>query len=239
MSEQEIEVQESGLAALAQMTGAQVLATIENPYEDQFDELAKASWLPRIQLEGSNSNLVKLDKIPKGSYALHTGKDKFTELGKNVECLVLTFRPKATDLSDVKKILTSYNPKSPLYMKIKEDAESKDKEVKKSKMYGMEFLLYLPEGPDGKKYATLHMGNATSRFEAGNFRPLMKKPARLGVETINNGQYIWEAIRVFSLTRDIVPDDLNEMALIVSNFLKPPADSVEVSQEESTGETRG
>lgn len=230
---------ENTLAMLAEMTGAEILATIENPFQDQFNEMAKGSWLPRLQLEGSNSTIVKMDKIGKGHYALHTGKDQFFDMGKNVECLVICFRPKATDLSDLKKILTSFNHKSELYKRIAADAESKDKELKKSKMYGLEFLLYLPDGPEGKKFCTLHMGNATARFEVKNFRSVIKKPARLSVQVINNGTHVWEAIRVNPLTRDIQVGSVDELMATSQEFLHPPADTVETVDEPVTEETRG
>lgn len=226
----------STLALLAAKTGLQLLSEIENPFEDAFSEVAKGTWLPRLQLEGSNSNLVKDDLIPKGSFALHTGKAEFVNLGSSVECVPLAYRPKAVDLTNPKKPVTSYNHKSEIYASIRADADSKDQIRKKSKMYGMEFLIYLLDGPPGKKYCTLHMGSPTARIETNNFRPAMHKPTRLGVAKIDNGTHKWEAIRVFPLTRDVAFDDPDELAAKVREFTNPPADTVAEVREAATQE---
>lgn len=239
--EAENETEVSGtLATLAAKTGLQVLSDVENPFEEAFGEIAKGSWLARLQLEGSNSNLVKDDLIPKGHYALHTGKAEFTAMGPNVECVPLSFRPKAVDLTDPKKPVTSYNHKSEIYQSIKADADSKDQIRKKGKMYGLEFLLYLPDGPTGKKFCTLHMGSPTARIETSNFRPLMKKPARLGVKKIDNGTYKWEAIQVFPLTREIEFEDAQDVMTKIREFVNPPSDTIQEEKvEASEAQQRG
>lgn len=226
------------LATLAEQTGLSILDEIANPYEDTLAEFSKGTWLPRLQLEGSNSNLVKDDKIEKGSFALHYGKDKFVGLGKTVDIFLITHRPKAIDLTDPAKPRASYNVQSDLFKEIVELAKSKDKETKKNKMYGAEFLIYLPDGPEDKRYCTLHMGNPTARQETANFRPLLKKSATLTVQKIKANGYTWEGIQILPLTRDIVISDTDLLERTVRNFYNPPVDTTDTKQsEESPMET--
>ena len=211
------------LKELVVASGGKTLAELPDANLDLFSGLAAGGgFLPRIGLEGSNSNRVKDDQIAKGHYSLTTGKDEFIDLGEVVDCRVLAVRPKALDLQDKSNIRWTYDHHSGLYNEIKNAAESKDKEEKKSRLYGLEFLLYLPdvENP-AHRYATLFMGNASSRMETTKFRPLMKKCATLKWAKVVKDEYRWEVIKIFPSQRKIEPEDLDEMTAIVNDFLNP------------------
>lgn len=225
---------DSVLANLAEQTGLAILDDIANPYEDTLAEFSKGTWLPRLQLEGSNSNLVKDDKVEKGSFCLHFGKDKYENLGKTVDILLITHRPKAIDLTDPAKPRASYDTNSELFKEIVELAKSKDKETKKNKMFGAEFLLYLPDAPEDKRYCTLHMGNPTARQETPNFRPLLRKPATLKVQKIKANGFTWEGIQIVPLTREITVPDTEALERTVRNFYNPPTDTTDDKKSDDT-----
>lgn len=211
------------LNELVAVSGGKTLAELPDVNLELFSGLAAGGgFLPRLGLEGSNSNRVKDDQIAKGHYSLTTGKDEFFDLGEVVDCRVLSVRPKALDLQDKSNIRWSYDHNSDLYAEIKAAADSKDKEEKKSRLYGLEFLLYLPdvENP-AHRYATLFMGNASSRMETSKFRPLMKKCATLKWAKVVKDEYRWEVIKIFPSQRKIEIEDLEEMHAIVNDFMNP------------------
>src|SRR6187200_1657480 len=85
------------------------LPTVVNPYSDDFSAFASEMFLPRLQLEGSSSKLVKNRKMTAGCYALMTGRDQFEDLGEEVDFLLLTYRSKALDISDKKNIISVFD----------------------------------------------------------------------------------------------------------------------------------
>jgi hypothetical protein len=230
------------LNELVAASGGKTLAELPAVNMDLFSGMsAGGGFLPRLTLEGSNSNRVKDDLIAKGHYSLTTGKDEFIDLGESIDCLVLNVRLKALDMQDKSNVLWSYNPNSETYKAIQAAAESKDKEEKKSRLYGLEFLLYLPdvENP-GHRYCTLFMGNASARMEAPKFRSVMRKAATLKWAKVVKDEYRWEVIKVFPSQRKIEIEDFDEMTSIVNDFLNP-SEMTEKAPEEptDTNVTRG
>ena len=211
---------------------------VANKFEKDFAKFATGLYLPRLSLEGSNSNNVKQDKIQKGSYALITGRDTFEDLGKRVDVLVLTYRSKALDLSDKKNILTSYDKSSPLFKSIMEKAQTKTSD-KKGYMFGLEFLLYIPGAKNAQKFATFFCGNPTSRVAARNFAPVLKRAATLKSEIINNGTYIWEGPVILPCNTELLSyPSQDEMKAQMDTFLNPiEGESPEMADDEETSAT--
>lgn len=178
---------------------------IVNPQADEFGQMTQALYLPRLQLEGSSSKLVKNDKVAKGTYVVHTGKDEYQELGARIDVLVLGYRSKALDMTDQKSVIAAYNKDSKEFKRIHSAAMAKTK----SMMVGLEFLLWLPSMSGDKKFATLFMGSPTSRRAAANFAPMvkikpgdeknvLKRQATLGWEKLSTTEYIWEGITIIA-----------------------------------------
>lgn len=229
----------SPLAAMAAQAGGTVLQKLNTGNSDDFDDLAKGGWLPRLQLEGSSSTLVKLDKIEKACYAFHTGKDKFYSLGKSVDVLVLAYRAKALNIKNPKKILTSYDRKSREFQAIEDLANSTDKQEKKGCMYGLEFLLYIPSVPDQAetKFCTLFMGSPTSRRSARDLKPyidgdtLESRCCTLSSQKLKNEEYVWEGITIHPCTTPLSYPSDDEIIQQVTDFRNPPKTSFELVQD--------
>jgi hypothetical protein len=215
--------------------------SIPSKFENDFGAFTSALFLPRLSLEGSNSQNAKHKKIAAGNYALITGRDTFEDLGDRVDLLVLTYRPKALDLSDKKNIISSYDKDSPTFKGIVEKASVKTQE-KKGYMYGLEFLVYIPGAKNDLKFATFFCGNPTHRVAAKNFAPILKshaKTATLKVEIIDNGSYVWEG-PVVIICNTPLPNypTVEEMTMQMQTFLNPTEDDiVETATDEEAGST--
>lgn len=223
---------------------------VTNPYEDDFGAFTTGMFLPRLQLEGSSSNLVKQRKVAAGSWIIVTGKDQFEDLGDQIDVLVLTYRSKALDLSNKKKILASFDKDSTLFKSIVAASQHKSKGF----MYGLEFLVFIPNSKGEMKFATLFMGNPTMRQEAKNFKPLLRTAsnprannlATLKVKLISNAEYTWEAPVILPNTSGLSSyPSQEEMATQMAMFIDTPVDSQvqEVAAEEAeaagVGDERG
>lgn len=230
----------SPLAKMAAQAGGTVLQKFSAGNQDDFDELAKGGWLPRLQLEGSSANIVKRNKIGKGHYAFHTGKDKFFDLGLSVDVLVLAYRAKALNIKDPKKILTSYDRKSKEFQAIQGLADSSNKETRQGCLYGIEFLLYIPSVPEAaeQKFCTLFMGSPTSRRAARDFKvytdadTLEGRRCTLSHQVIDNGEYIWEGITVAPCSTPLKYPSDEEIMKQINDFRNPPKTSFELVESE-------
>lgn len=192
---------------------------IENPYADDFASFTTGLFLPRLQLEGSSSKLVKNRKVPAGNYIIITGKDAFEILGEKIDILVLTYRSKALDICDTKNIVASFDKNSEEFRRIQAAAQQKSKGY----MYGLDFLCYIPDSKGETKYASLFMGNPTFRMAARNFKPLIGKAVTMGVELINNTEYTWEAPTIVPCTTALSNyPSKEEMEAQMKDFVNPP-----------------
>lgn len=210
------------LSELVESTGGSVLAELPDADLEMFDGMGGGEILPFLALQGSNSDLVKEDKVAKGTFTLTHAKNQFYQLGKSVECLVVDVRRKALDLQDKKKPRWTFDVNSPLFEEIKGFAHSKIDDVKKSRLYGLEFLIFLPDiEAEEHRYATLFMGNASGRYEAPKFKPLMRKSVLLKSEIARNDKHIWEVIRAFASQRKIELPDLDKAQLVRDSFKSP------------------
>jgi len=211
------------LAELVEGAGGSVLAELPDADLEMFDGMGGGEILPFLALQGSNSDLVKEDKVAKGTFTLTHRKGEFYQLGKSVEALIVDVRRKALDLQDKKKPKWSFDINSPLFQQITEQAKSKIDDIKKSRLFGLEFLIFIPDVENEEhRYATLFMGNASGRYEAPKFKPLMRKPVLLKSDIARNDKgHIWEVIRVFASQRKIELPDFDKAQLVRDAFKNP------------------
>jgi len=196
---------------------------IPNPYAEDFSAFTSGLFLPRLQLEGSNSNLVRYKKVQAGTWSVISGKDQFENLGESIDVLCLTYRSKALDLNDRKNIAASFDKNSDLFKSIVAASQNKSKGY----MYGLEFLVYVPDVKGEQKFATLFMGNPTMRQEAKNFKPLIGKPVTLKTKLISNTEFTWEAPVILPCTGGLSSyPTQEEMTLQMQIFVDPPKDKV-------------
>ena len=189
--------------------------------DEVFALMTKAGdYLPRLQLMTSNAKKCKEDEFPVNHYALVEGKN-FRDLGKEVDILVVAWRPKALEIGD--NVLAVHDPADPEFKRICEKAGMADSGC----MYGPEYLLYLP---GAEVWVTFFMGSKSARNEAKNMRTQMKKAATLTAQKIETKKYTWFAPKVgpcstpFDLPEDA---DIKEQA---EKFLNSPKSEVKVDE---------
>jgi len=155
--------------------------------DDAFSELATASnFLPRLQLFGANSDLVKKGKFPMAHWGLVTQKDQADDLGETVDLIPVTWRPKAMriDGGEGGNPIAFYNPKSPEFVQVQQDSEKPNSGC----MFGLEFLCYVPSV---RRFASYFMSSKTSRRQAPEMRALLRQGATLKITLIETSQYSW------------------------------------------------
>lgn len=191
---------------------------------------ASGSYLPRLQMYGSNSTMVKEGKIGMAHYGLVKGKDQVTDLGKSVDLLALEWRPKAMDVKG-EDIITAFDPEDPEFLRIQELSDVQDSGC----MCGPEFLVYIPSL---KMFATLYMSSKSARREAKAIRTRLGYPSTLGTEFIKGKRYSWHAIACSQCSTPFEFPDDEELADVKEKFLNPPKQEVEKIQSDPNATPR-
>ncbi len=190
-----------------------------------FDTVAKRSvFLPRIQLYGSNSNVVKRGKFPIGHYGLVRSKDNIHDLGSEFDCIPLAWRPKALriDGDDTK---AWYNPESVAFKDVVEES----KVANSGNMFGPEFLVYIPGGD----FATFFFGNPTFRRSAPLLKALLQKAATVGSELIERKKYTWHGPTVSQCSSPLnLPEPGSEESLALVARMRDEAQRFNTPPEE-------
>lgn len=212
-----------------------VLVKLENlPITKYADEdfsaaVSGGGYLPRIQLMTSNSELCKKGKFNVNNYALVRGGEVI-DLGKEVDLLVLGWRPKALEIGEV--VISVYDTKSQEFGRIAAKSEGKGLT---GAMYGPEFLVWLPSL---KEFATYFMCNPTSRREAPNVKSRMLKAATLKSTMISSGGYTWcGPVCVACSTPFAVPDP-DAITETLTKFNNPPASEIEKDEDDASARAR-
>jgi hypothetical protein len=187
------------------------------------------TYLPRLQLMTSQSEKCKKGDFPINHYAL-INDQHYTDLGGEVDVLVIAFRPKAIEIGD--EIIAVFDVEDPVYAEIAAKSELKDSGC----MYGVEYLVWIPEQ---HQFATFFMGTKSSRREAANMHPRLQKGATLTAKLIDppNSKHSWYAPQVLKNQSPIteIPD---EAAILeeLERFKNPPKSEVEKAESSADDE---
>jgi len=197
---------------------------IQKHDEAEFMALAAAgqAYLPRIQVGGSTSNVVKENKLPMGHWGLLSG-DTVTDLGESVDCLVLSWQPKAMDVSG-DPIITSTNQHSETYKAIQAKSTVPDSGC----MWGPEYLVYLPEE---EVFASLFLASKTARREASNIQALLGRGATLKIQYIKKLKYSWHGPIIIPCSAVFDPPDKESIIEAHKKFVAVQDAEVEVVAE--------
>ena len=193
----------------------EMLPSIPNPYDEVYSAVVSGSaFLPRLQLFIANSAMVKEDKIAQNHYGLVIGKDQVDNLGKEVDVLLLSWRPRALDASDKSNIRASSDVTSDLFKEIQENSKEKDSGC----LYGPEFLIYIPAR---EKFATVLFGSISARNEARNVQPLIGKPCTFKSRLIKTPKYSWQSMIVTPCSTPFMVPTKETMQEVIEEFLQP------------------
>lgn len=182
---------------------------------------SSGKYLPRIQVCGGASKIVKAKKIQLGVFGLIKSATNIIDLGERFDCLPLAWRPLAAMLGG-DQVVSYYDPKTDDFKRVQAQAGIKDSGC----VFGPEFLLYIPKL---EEFATFHMNNKSAQREAPNLKGVIGKFACLNCKFIETTQYSWHGPEVLSCNTEYpVPDYETIVKPIVENFVKPPATQAEV-----------
>lgn len=192
-----------------------------------FLDLSKtaSSFLPRLQLFGSTSALVKEGKMPLAHWGFVSGKDDVVDLGTEVDVIPVSIRFKAMDLSGG-DVLSFYNPASTEFRDIQERSQDAESQC----MAGNEFLVWVP---DRKAFATFYASNSSSKQEAPKIKALLKKAATFKVKYVKGKRNSWHAPVVIECSDPITNIPTPELLQSTVETFRNPKDS-EVTVAEPT-----
>lgn len=189
-------------------------------YDDKAFELAQssASYLPRLQLLTSNSDKCKSGEFPTNHYAL-INDQKFDDLGVNVDCLPVAWRPKALETGD--EVISVYDPNDAEFARIQERSLN---ETNSGCMFGPEFLVWLP---GVKRFATFFMGTKSARRESSALKDRLQKGVTLGSQKIETKKFTWFAPKVSACSTPFEMPSRDALIEAVEGFNNPPKSEVE------------
>lgn len=195
--------------------------------EDVFNQIAKSGdYLPRIQLEGTQSKLVVKDQIKAGHFAL-IESDSFEDLTKSVDVLVLAWRAKALR-TDGETVESDFDIKSKRFQQIQAESEISDSGC----MFGPEFLLWVPSY---QKFCTFFMASKSARREARNVKDKIGYAGTLTSKLIETKKYTWYAPEIISCTTPFDLPDPEEMMEQIEGFKNPPKEEEKEEVETKKG----
>lgn len=189
---------------------------------------SSGDFLPRIQLMTAGSAQCKSGEFPINHYAV-VDNQVMNDVGKDVDVLVLDWRPKAVQFDD--EIIVVYDTELPMFKQIQEKSGQKDSGC----MFGPEFLLYLP---NTNEFVTFFMGSKSARREAPALNAHLHKAATLMAKKIETSKYTWYAPQVVACT---TPFDIPEEAEVLSHvekFRNPVNSELEEAESESSTRER-
>lgn len=207
-------------------------------------------WLPRIEICGSSTTKVKEGKIAQGVFSLTRSDTDFRDIGKQIDFLSLTFRPKAMRLKNTPsgKPMSFFDRSTPDFKKIQAESESSQSGC----VWGPEFLIWLPVA---NCFATYFCNNPTMRRAAPDLYTIMRregspddkpifdpKPATSRMHFIKTTANSWWGALFEPHTTPLpVPqiDDFGAAVLEqVTKFKNPPKSQVEVEEAPAAATTR-
>lgn len=208
------------LISLDQLSNNQLATT-----NDFDDVISSSSYLPRLQLFGANSEAVKEEKIGQGRFGVVRTKDDVEDLGKNVDCLPLGWRLKAMQIGG-EDIITVFDHTSAEFKRIQAESEEQDSGA----MYGVEFLLWLPELG---MFVTYYLNSKSSRREAKPLRALLGKASTIESQLVKTKKYSWHAPKVKTNSTPITNlPDAGEMKEELTKFNNPQSSEAEGTTKE-------
>jgi hypothetical protein len=175
MSETEIEQVHEPITDLAQLGEQADISFVPDQAIQQAESVMTAtSFLPRIQVNGSSTELVKMGKLPMGTFGLVWSKEKFVDLGKEAVMMVISVRSKALLIpqqGEQGNPVSYYDPQSEDFQRVQAKALVKNQGMTGA-MFGPEFLVWLP---NQQTFATFFHSSETSRRIAPSIIQLMRK----------------------------------------------------------------
>ena len=218
------------------------LANIPSGEVQKFDDsifnavASSGDWLPRLQLMIANSEQCKSGDFPINNFALING-NVLTDLGGEIDIVVIAFRPKALDISDG-TVLSVFDPKlddsgnpSGEFARIQEASNTPNSGC----MFGPEFLVYVPKA---EQFATFFMGSKSSRRESPKMKDRLKKAATLTSHKIETAKFTWYSPLIQPCSQALELPDPQAILTELEKFNSPPEQEIEKAKDDTSGRER-
>ena len=174
--------------------------------EDVIDKFSSSQTFKRLQLFGSNSEVVKEQKFPMGHFGIVDGSD-IIDLGESIDVLVLSWRPKAVRIGDAMEIL--YDPEDEAFKAIEAEVDVEDSGC----MCGIEFLVYHPE----HGFLPYFLANKSGLYIVKPLRDLRLRVATIKVTYVKGKKFSWHAPKV---SRCSTPININVSEEIIKKEME-------------------
>lgn len=208
--------------------------------QDIRDMAKTADYLQRVQITGSNSDIVQNQKIEAGFIVLVQDKEHFVDLGKEVDMIFYTMRPKALQIDQTAgQILQFFDRSHSEFKRIQAQSAIRDSGC----MFGLEFLVYLP---NREQFASFYCGSKSGRKESPNILDIMNvsddpdnpiwKPAAITIKPkfipkAPGRKYSWWSFEVFKCSSPLAAQpEMEELKTEVEKFNTPPKSTVEKAE---------
>lgn len=205
--------------------------------------VSSTSFLPRLQVNGSSTELVKKGLMPVGTFGLVWTKEKYLDLGKEVVFMCLSLRSKALFIDPTGKSnpVSYYDTSSEDFARVMAKA---DMGGMNGNMYGPEFLVWLPNQGE---FATFYYSSKTSRNVGPATIQLMRKDKnnpksgltaaaiRAKMKFIEGKDFTWWGHEVYPETSALPqppPDFMDRMMKELKRFNNPPKVEVEMAPDQ-------
>jgi hypothetical protein len=207
----------------------------------QLDLMKKGGgdYLPRLQLQTSNSKDCKSGEFPTNHYAI-VRDQSLTDIGTTVDVLVIQSRMQALDFSDDENVISIHDPglvdgeMTGEFAEIVERSSQSDSKC----MWGIQFLVYVPVA---STFATVLFGTKTSRRDAPAMLSRVGQAATLGAKKIPNKKFgDYYSMSVLTCSESLQAPDAASVERETEKFLHPPIRVVETAEkaEEGTKQAR-
>ncbi len=227
MSDQ-LTVPEAGatdLTVMPDLTGAQ------HASQEMFDVLVRSNFMPRVQLCGGSSDIVKEAKIAIGRFALVRGKDDFVDFGQECNLVPLSWRFAAMRFADKTEVF--YDPKSDEFKAVQAETGVKDSRC----AYGPQFLVWVPQT---KEFATYFFGSTSARPEGRKMLQLLNKPVTMKAKLVSTPQNKWHVPVCLACSAQVEMPPIESAIAIAAQFNNPgKSETVEESAPAPAGSAPG
>ena len=205
------------------------LAGAEFATPQHFDEMVRASFMPRVSLMAGTSGMVMEGKMSVGKFCFLRTGDDYVDLGDSFNFIPISYRFAAMRFAGAdSKMEIYYNPQSPEFLQIKEESEGPDSGCN----YGPQFLIWVPTVKD---FATYHFGSKSARPIARDAGRLLNQNATMKAKLVQGKQTPpkkWHVPQIFPCSMQLELPDIATATAVAEKFNKPG--EKEVSQKEAT-----
>lgn len=203
--------------------------------DEQIAELTKSvDYIPAMRVFDGAATVCKEGVMPPGEIAIYKGNKEFTKLGREVQVLVIGYRPRAAIMQGNAAPINYWDPATKEFQLVLERAKSGNKAFG-SYQAGLEYLLFVP---DTAQFVCFFMGNKSGRRESGNLKKLSGSAATIKAKYVKRTENSFWCAEILACTAPFEVPKREVIAKAVEIFNSPTgAKSEDKGEDEDTRAT--